>query len=266
MTCKLILHHLCIVLTTILPICYNSNNILPKKYSKKANVAFNVYGYVITNACIIFNLRIARKVKMKKTMSFVLMGIFVCSLLVTEIVAETVKYSPGTRTTTEYTSEWLGLKYTLNTDMVMASDDEMNALMGIGLDLIYEDSETGAKLLDYAKINTVYDMMAVNMLNSSNVIIMAEKLLLAGMTEEQYLLAVKDQLGQVGLTITYNDTTTRIVEGIEFLELSYTMEITGMVMNQMFLVKKINDRMAILTITYFDQATLDALFAGFSAY
>lgn len=209
---------------------------------------------------------------MKKKLRLVVMGMVVCSLLAgcttlgSSSKATGSEYYPGTRTKTDYTSEWLGLKYTLNSDMVMASDDEINNIMKIGTDLLFEDTETGKMVFDYAQIATVYDMLAINVINNSNISIVAEKLLISGITDEQYFEATKALVEQMDMTVTYNDITTRTIHGIEFAELSYAMEVNGVAMKQMFLVEKLDDRMAIIGLTYFDQATLDALLAGFSAY
>jgi len=212
-----------------------------------------VYGAIPTWGLYQFILKM--EVKMKKIMRFILVAIFVCSFLVgcasTDSGSEVtdLRYSPGTRTKTDYTSEWLGLKYTLNANMVMTTVDELNAMRST------EDA-----------ITATYDMVGINVIDGSNIIITAEKLLVSGVTEEQYLASIKNKAEQMDMIITFNDLAARMISGIEFLELSHVREVNGVVLNQMLLIKKVNDRMAAINLTYFDQATLDELLAGFSAY
>ena len=65
------------------------------------------------------------------------------------------EYTPGTRTDAGYESEALGLQFTLGENMVMASDEEINSLMGQAADLMYEDPETGEQILDTAQLTVV---------------------------------------------------------------------------------------------------------------
>jgi len=184
----------------------------------------------------------------------------------TQTAAQAKDYTPGTRTDTDYTSEWLGLQYKLSDNMVMASDDEINSMMQAGVDTLYKDSSDGQKILDYANISTVYEMMAVNVTNSSSVIVIAEKLALSGTTEEQYIAAMKQQFGSMdNVTVTVSDPTARDLCGISFKEVSYTLAVNGASTNQTALIKKIGDRMSCIMLTYSDTAALNTLLAGFSA-
>lgn len=186
---------------------------------------------------------------MKKTTRLIFLTVFVCSILtgcasvkpdeIREEKANKQEYSPGTRTETEYTSKWIGLKYTLPSNMVMTTDDE---------------------------INTRHEMSASNMTNHSNIIIAVEKLTLSAITEEQYIEALKAEIAQLGMKITFNDNKKRIIAGIEFSEMSCTTELYGVAINQIMLLKKMNDHIVRVTVTYLDQATLDSMLAGFSAY
>ena len=186
----------------------------------------------------------------------------------TQTVVQEKEYAPGTRTDAEYTSAWLGLKYTPSENMVMASDDEINSMMQAGAKALYKDSAEGQKMLDYANISTVYEMLAVDVADggtAGNVVILAEQLALSGTTEEQYIAALKQQFNGLNVSVTFNEPTTRDVCGITFKELSYTMETNGTSINQTALIKKIGDRMACIMLTYSDAASMNTLLAGFSA-
>lgn len=174
------------------------------------------------------------------------------------------EYTPGTRTDTDYTSETLGLRFTLTENMVMASDEEINALMGQAADLMYEDPETGEQVLDTTQLAMVYEMMAVDVTTGGNVIIAAEKLPLASMTEEQYVAAMEQQMAQTTMSIDFGDPSSVTLGSTEFLSLQYEADAGTGVMQQNMLLKKIGERMMIITLSAPDQAGLDALLACFT--
>ncbi len=174
------------------------------------------------------------------------------------------EYTPGTRTDTDYTSETLGLRFTLTENMVMASDEEINALMGQAADLMYEDPETGEQILDTTQLAMVYEMMAVDVTTGGNVIIAAEKLPLASMTEEQYVAAMEQQMAQTTMSIDFGDPSSVTLGSTEFLSLQYEADAGTGVMQQNMLLKKIGERMMLITLSAPDQAGLDALLACFT--
>lgn len=173
-------------------------------------------------------------------------------------------YAIGTRTDTTWESKWFELKYTLPDNMVMATDDEINNMMEIGADALYKDSATGQQLIDYSKITVVYEMMALRSDSTGNVIVMAEKLALSGMTEQQYITALKQQLDQAQAEIIYQDLKRCEVADSTFYELPYTMMTNGTTIRQSMLVKKEDDRMAVIALTYANDTVRSELLAGFS--
>ena len=179
---------------------------------------------------------------------------------------EKKEYVPGERTETEYSSEWIGLRYTLNSDMVMATDEELNDMMELGAEAL-SDKDGKNLLAEYAKLTTVYEMMAVNVADQSNIIICAEKLTLSATTEEQYLAAVKKQMEDVyaDFTVTYADVTSRELGGMTFSELGYVVDYGGTPLYQTYLVKKMDNRMYGIVLSYSEESVLDTLLAGFSA-
>lgn len=175
------------------------------------------------------------------------------------------EYVPGDRSETEYSSEWAGLRYKLGSDMVMATDEELNNMMELGADALGDSAKMKAEL---AKLTSVYEMMAVNMNDQSNIIICTEKLSLSNMTEKQYLDAVKTQTEELyqDYSITYSDGGEREVCGLQFSEMGYVVDYGGVTLHQTYLVRKIDNRMYGIILSYADEATLDTLLAGFSAY
>lgn len=174
------------------------------------------------------------------------------------------EYVPGERSETSYTSTALGLQFILPENMVMASDDEINQMMQISADMMYEDPDTGEMILDYSKLNTVYEMMAIDVTNGSNVIVMSEKLPLAAMTEEQYIAAMEQQMTQTTVDIDFGEPESYTLGTTEFTRLSYSVAANGAQMNQVMLLKKSGDRMYAITVSYPDTVELAPLLGCFS--
>ena len=129
---------------------------------------------------------------------------------------EKKEYTAGVRTEKEYTSEWMGLKYTLSDSMVMATDEEILQYMEAGDEMLYTDSGE----IDYENLGIVYEMAAVDATTAENLSIMVEKLALSGMSEAQYMEAVKQSLAQVdNAEVTLGEESTCMVAGLEFGEL-----------------------------------------------
>lgn len=175
------------------------------------------------------------------------------------------EYQPGERTDTGYTSTTLGLHFALPENMVMASDDEINQMMQISTDMMYEDPDTGEMMLDYSQLTTVYEMMAIDVTNGSNVIVMSEKLPLSAMTEEQYIAAMEQQLTQTTVDIDFGEPEPYTLGATEFTRLNYSVAANGAQMNQTMLLKKAGDRMYAITISYPGTVELEPLLACFSA-
>ena len=83
------------------------------------------------------------------------------------------EYTPGTVTDSDWKSAWIGLQYTLTDGFSMMSQEELEELMDFATG-IYKDPETGKELIDYAKVNAIYEMQAMDNMGN-NVIVMAEK-------------------------------------------------------------------------------------------
>ena len=175
------------------------------------------------------------------------------------------EYAPGERTETGYTNAALGLQFTLPANMVMASDEEIDALMAAGAEAMYEDPETGEQMLDYAQLTTVYEMVAVDVTNGSNVVIICEKLPLEAMTEEQYIEALRAQMAQTTVEADLGDPEPAALGGVDFTALNYTVASNGVETGQTMLVHKQGGRMYAIAISYQLPEQRDAILAAFSA-
>lgn len=175
---------------------------------------------------------------------------------------EKKEYTAGVRTEKEYTSEWMGLKYTLSDSMVMATDEEILQYMEAGDEMLYTDSGE----IDYENLGVVYEMAAVDATTSENLSIVVEKLALSGMSEAQYMEAVKQTLTQVdNAEVTLGEESTCMVAGLEFRRIDYSMDLGGQTLMQTMLFRKMDDRMVGITFTYLEEASLEAMLSGFSA-
>ena len=180
-----------------------------------------------------------------------------------ESSASEKEYIPGVRTEKDYTSEVLGLKFTLTDTMVMATDEEILNMMQAGADL-YEDSAAGQQMLDYSKISSVYEMMAVDSATGGNVMVVAEKLPFSSMTEEQYIASVKRQYEQTAVEVEYEEVTKTTLGKAEFTNLSYVMTVDGVKANQTMLFKKLGNLMYAVSLTYYSEDGYNQLLNSFS--
>ena len=114
------------------------------------------------------------------------------------------EYTPGAVTDSDWKSAWIGLQYTLTDGFSMMSQEELEELMDLATG-IYKDPETGKELIDYAKVNAIYEMQAMDNMGN-NVIVMAEKVNFLVNSEEKYCDALKQQLGQqTNMSGTFED-------------------------------------------------------------
>ena len=146
--------------------------------------------------------------------------------------------------------------------MVMATDEEILQYMEAGNEMLYDE----AGEVDYENLGVVYEMAAVDATTSENLSIVVEKLALSGMSEAQYMEAVKQTLAQMdNAEVTLGEESTCMVAGLEFRRIDYSMDLDGQMLMQTMLFRKMDDRMVGMTFTYLEEASLEAMLSGFSA-
>lgn len=177
---------------------------------------------------------------------------------------EPSEYVPGERTDTDYTNTTLGLHFALPETMVMASDEEIQNMMQAGSEMMYEDPETGEKMLDYAQLTTVYEMVAADVTNGSNVMVASEKLTLSGMTEDQYFAALEQQLAQTTVTVDFGETEQIPLGNTTFTGMTYSVQNGEITATQTMLLKKVGDRMYMVNFSYTDPAQYETLLSCFT--
>ncbi|MEE0252197.1 MAG: hypothetical protein UEE41_02215 [Acutalibacteraceae bacterium] len=164
--------------------------------------------------------------------------------------ATTVPYEKGTITETEFTSKWMGLKYTLPDDMYMMSEEYL------------ESQSISGKVQ--------MEMQAIKADDSGdNIVVLTEELSsLASIDEKRYLELSKPQIETLADKVMFDEVRQRIVAGETFYELPYhlSMEIDGtsVTLDQTFLCKKLDDRMICMTLTHSGENSINNLLAGFS--
>ncbi len=184
-----------------------------------------------------------------------------------EETEETAGFVKGSVTETGWESEWIGIRYTCPEGMTMATDEELNEVMGLGQEMLSEDF-TEAQL-KYAELATVYEMMCSDETGATNIMVSVEKLPME-LTADQYIEAVEQQLSAVS-AITYetvNNGEVVAIGGVDFTKLECTADYEGVVMHQDYYVTMIEDRAVAAVVTYIDEtaAAADAIMNGFAAY
>jgi hypothetical protein len=168
-------------------------------------------------------------------------------------------YKRGTLTENSFESKYLDIKFTLPQGFLMATEEDILQMMGIGADI------TGAnkKILE---LTTVYEMMASAATGAPNVILMIEKPLLSSITIEQYFDAVKKGLLKVdSLDYAIDDQITSVeVAGYSYKQMTAGLPSLNILQNYIF--RKQGGRMIGFITTYSleTKQDLDILMGGFS--
>lgn len=192
--------------------------------------------------------------KTRKIIGGVLGCLMLCGLLVgcsgSNNSSSNSNYKKGTVTESKFTSEWMGIRYTLPNDMTMLSEETIASGSKDNIQV-----EMQAYLTDAPSTKNI-GMLAEDISKDTS------------MDENKYIELTKTQMEKAIPGITFSEQGKRTIAGQEFYELpySYTKDVDGTqtTITQTFLCKKIEDRMVCITLTYPDQETIDHLLSGFS--
>ena len=192
--------------------------------------------------------------KTRKIIGGVLGCLMLCGLLVgcsgSNNTSSNSNYKKGTVTESKFTSEWMGIQYTLPNDMTMLSEETIASGSKDNIQV-----EMQAYLTDAPSTKNI-GMLAEDISKDTS------------MDENKYIELTKTQMEKAIPGITFSEQGKRTIAGQEFYELpySYTKDVNGTqtTITQTFLCKKIEDRMVCITLTYPDQETIDHLLSGFS--
>lgn len=121
---------------------------------------------------------------------------------VTETTAEvkkTAEFSTGSWEGYSFTSPWLKLVFTFPEDCTISTEEDIKKVLGTGQEILVNNGVSNEAQYKAAEFTTVYDFMVILPDQSSNVQMAHENVSVAtlgkGMSAEQYLDAVKEQLG-----------------------------------------------------------------------
>ena len=192
--------------------------------------------------------------KTRKIIGGVLGCLMLCGLLVgcsgSNNSSSNSNYKKGTVTESKFTSEWMGIQYTLPNDMTMLSEETIASGSKDNIQV-----EMQAYLTDAPSTKNI-GMLAEDISKDTS------------MDENKYIELTKTQMEKAIPGITFSEQGKRTIAGQEFYELpySYTKDVDGTqtTITQTFLCKKIEDRMVCITLTDPDQETIDHLLSGFS--
>lgn len=169
-----------------------------------------------------------------------------------------------------YTSEFAGLRFTAPDGWEYASEEEILAIMGLGVEAVGADD----MVLELMKLTTIYDAQAADPETGMNLTIMYENIPAYGLdpasfTEEQYAESVKEiTTGVDGITYTYSEPEYVTLGGGSYLKLTATgyYEIYGMQAEQAMYFRRIGDfMMSIIVSSGLDTADPASLESCFSA-
>jgi len=157
-----------------------------------------------------------------------------------------------------FTNNWMELKFTPSDNLVMLSDEEIKTAMNVGSEVL--DVEVDA---DSAVV--VYCMMAADYMTGDSVSVAVEKLAIPSLTETQYIYAAKLQLANAGIPTDNMTEYSRTLCGKEYQLLDYSVSVKGMSYRVVQLIRKIDDRIVLITISDFS-GSAEQILKCFSAY
>ncbi len=176
-------------------------------------------------------------------------------------------YVKGTTTDDGWESEYWNLRFTAPEGIFMLSEEGLDALMGISEDIVQENYSE--KQQEYLEMTTLYEMVATSAEGDPNVAVSVEKLMVRGMTTEDYKKVALLHLRMLQNPVyeILEDNGTAEIAGETFAMVNTTAKGEDDYL-QDYYFRVEDDRALIITITY-REATADqapALLGGFDVY
>ena len=176
------------------------------------------------------------------------------------------EYVPGVNTEDGYSSDWLGMEFAPTENLYLATSEEIEELLEISADMLYVDEETGEEVLDWARVTTVYEMMATDEMTGDSVIVMAEKIGDTGIGVDEYIEVLKTQINtQLGVGAVYSSAAKATVAGQKYTRFAYTLNFDGVEIGQTMYLRKQGDRMIAICVTAENEAVENAIISCFKA-
>ncbi|MCL2563536.1 MAG: hypothetical protein FWE08_05830 [Oscillospiraceae bacterium] len=157
-----------------------------------------------------------------------------------------------------FTSEYLGLTFTMPNGWEVATEEDLAELMDLGADFMDDILDLDDDFWDVLDDDiAIHDMMASNALTGSNVQIIYEKAF--GMSATQIIGQLNAEMEDVGFTAFTVSGTTRIGD-YDWHAVDLEMELFGAVITLRYFVSVENDFARVIIITTSDQAeTIDEI-------
>ena len=175
-------------------------------------------------------------------------------------------YVKGVTTDNGWESEYWNLRFTAPEGVFMLSDEGMEALMGIGEDIISENYSE--KQREYLEMTSLYEMLGTNAEGDANVAVTVEKLMVRGMDTEDYKKAALLHLRMMQDPVyeILEDSGTAEIAGETFAVVNTRVDSGGEYF-QDYYFRVSGDRALIITITYAEATSEQAaaIFDGFGA-
>lgn len=173
-------------------------------------------------------------------------------------------YVKGVTTDNGWESEYWNLRFTAPEGVFMLSDEGMEALMGIGEDIISENYSE--KQREYLEMTSLYEMLGTNAEGDANVAVTVEKLMVRGMDTEDYKKAALLHLRMMQEPVyeILDDSGTAEIAGETFAVVNTRVD-SGGEYYQDYYFRVSGDRALIITITYAEATSEQAaaLLGGF---
>ena len=212
---------------------------------------------------------------MKKLLALTLAVIMALSLVSCDFAAsnedeqpddskKVTELSRGTIKGDVYTSEYLGISFTKPESWVYSTDEEIAAMVNLGVDMLLGENFKTALENNAA----IYDMMVTDIITRSNINVGFENLsktFSTNITVEQYVQALKTQFANVsGMTVTFPETYETVKLGeTEFTKVVCTTTIQGISMEQVYYLKKADKFMCFIIVTITSGYTAEQIEAMF---
>jgi len=174
-------------------------------------------------------------------------------------------FTKGILTDEGWESEWLGMRFVPEDTMNMSTEEEINDLMGISMDMLSEDFNE--LQIQYAELNTVYEMMCTADDNASNVNMTLEKLPMK-IDVDTYVELFLAQVSEVSVMAmnVVNEGEDVTVAGRDFKKLQCEVSYEGVTLYQDYYMAIIEDRVQIIVVSYLDEAEAESLMSCFQVY
>lgn len=159
-------------------------------------------------------------------------------------------YEKGILTETSFESEFIGIRFDLPDEMIMSTQAEMDEMTQENISPF--NKENSELILDYTSAPIVYEMATAGKEGTPVILISVTKLQLSRMTETQFLDNIKKDLKLIeNLDYQIEDEYTELEFAGETVQvLTATISVSGMEIQQQYLVRKKGNRMITFMLTW----------------